>query len=345
MRRLSLYPGSLPSRAEVELCTPLDRDSLPDHGRPRGEGLRANGRDCERCALHKTARTRCVGGEGEPGGVLLVGEGPGRDEDALGRPFIGQSGKLLRVSVAEHWTGPIAIDNAMRCYPGKVDVKPKHVDACRPFLAQTILDAQPKRIVALGAWAAYALLGRSVPPLSARRGYSWLRGNWVEEPIPIYLVLHPAAALRNEFIRKWFYSDLKWALTNEAPPRPPWDAVVRIIETEADARQAYDELLGQEFVSFDVETVGTMFEADFDIVRITLTGSDNDDGFQWDWEAMQNPAALAVLLDIMTSKRFRKGGQNVKYDQLAVRVRWGKIVKPIVFDTRLMRKLLDAEAS
>src|SRR5262249_3538102 len=74
MRRLPLYVED--PRAAVEAEPPLHLD-----------------RHCTRCALHEGARSVCLSAEGEPGGLFVVGEGPGRDEDAAGRPFVGASGK------------------------------------------------------------------------------------------------------------------------------------------------------------------------------------------------------------------------------------------------------------
>src|SRR3990167_1574668 len=99
MLRLPLYPGGKPRSAAVEQAEP-------------SEVTRA----CDRCDLHEGVRTVCVGDEGEPGGLLLVGESPGRVEDALARPFSGKSGQYLRQIVAKFWNGPVAYSNAVRCF-------------------------------------------------------------------------------------------------------------------------------------------------------------------------------------------------------------------------------------
>lgn len=165
MRALQLYPR-LPV-APVEVCERLDRDPA-----------------CTRCDLHKGVTTVCVPPMGEPGGVLLVGEGPGRAEDAAGRPFQGRSGSYLYQQVQKHWQGPIAVANSTGCAPIKnrlrgeistaVPAFKKNVDACRPYLARAIELFRPRRIVVLGKWAARGVLGRDILPLKQRRAYGFL---------------------------------------------------------------------------------------------------------------------------------------------------------------------------
>ncbi|MES2090283.1 MAG: Clp protease N-terminal domain-containing protein [Pseudomonadota bacterium] len=73
--------------------------------------------------------------------------------------FVGPSGEKLRKLLAQWWTGPVAIANAVGCCPGNADVEEKHVEACRGYLAQTLREARPTRIVTLGSWAAFAVFG------------------------------------------------------------------------------------------------------------------------------------------------------------------------------------------
>ena len=95
MRSAPIYEGNLPLQLAVEDCVATERTT-----------------ECDRCKLNTDlVKSPCISGEGEAGGVLLVGEAPGRNEDALGRPFIGKSGQLLRTELAKHWSGPVALDN------------------------------------------------------------------------------------------------------------------------------------------------------------------------------------------------------------------------------------------
>lgn len=322
-RSLPLYSGSLDS--VLEQTTPLNLD-----------------RSCTRCPLHAGVRNVCIPGDGAPGGLLLVGEGPGKDEDARGRPFVGVSGKFLRDTVKKLWKGPVIFDNATRCFPPqatKDKVAPKAIAGCRPYLAGTLRDSQATRVVAMGSWAMQSVLGRSVAPLSARRGYAYL-GNGV----PVFFVLHPAAALRNRFVREWFEADMEWALT-ATPPMPPVNAKVFLVETPADAEAAIRAISKHDKVAFDVETMGKMFSRGFRIVSFAVCAVGATDSYVWTRQAINDPAVRVPLDRWLQDSRRKKVGQNVKYDVAAVWDAWGYAPQGVEVDVRLWRKLLEPEAS
>ncbi len=298
---------------------------------------------CTRCELYARAKTVCLGADGEPGGLLVVGESPGRNEDACGRPFIGESGGALRRVIKRYWTGgPVVLDNAVRCVPGKDGLKDKHVAACRPYLAGTLGEARPTRIVTLGAWAAYSVLGRSVAPFSTRRGYAFLTGGG--KIVPVFTVLHPAAALRNRFVAQWFDADMQWALTAE-PPRPPWDADVHVVESEADARLATARLREAAWSMFDVETAGLLFDPSFRLLSVSFCAQGERDAWVWGREALSDPCVVAPMLDYLADATALKGGTNVKFDMLAAFcASRGVMPRGVKIDVRLWRKLLEPEA-
>lgn len=336
MLKLPLYPGQRPLVAAIELAEPLDRDSLPVQG--------ARGRACDRCVLGKAVgvKTVCIADNGMPGGLLVVGEGPGKDEDRQGLPFVGVSGRLLKTEIAKSWPGPVAFSNATRCRPGTTKLTVKMAAACRGYLAQTLKEVQPQRIITVGAWAAMSLFGRSVAPLSSRRAYCWLRFDGRD--IPVAFVLHPAAALRNRFVREWFEGDLRWALKAEIP-RVDWNAVVHVVETQDDARAVFEELYDEsDWIAFDVEAAGTMWSADYTMISCAVSGSHSSSSWVWSYEALNDPAIRKYLIKLLTGS-LPKVGSNVKYDQQAFRCAFGVNVAPIAGDARLYRKLLDAEAS
>ena len=118
---------------------------------------------CTRCPL-AAGRTNVVFGVGDPGADLMfVGEGPGRDEDLKGEPFVGRSGQLLdRVLREELGIGrdQVYIANVVMCRPpGNRDPHPAEVGSCRPYLEQKIEIIEPKVIVTLGNFATRLLLG------------------------------------------------------------------------------------------------------------------------------------------------------------------------------------------
>jgi len=157
--------------------------------------LREEALGCTRCGL-ASGRTKVVFGVGDPrSDLVFVGEGPGRDEDLAGEPFVGRSGRLLDRLMAEE----LGIDrsscyilNCVMCRPPQNrDPRPSELEACRPFLDRKLALIDPKVIVTLGNVATRALLAtadgiRSLRGRPYRFGRAWL--------VPTY---HPAAALRS----------------------------------------------------------------------------------------------------------------------------------------------------
>lgn len=328
MLSLPLYEGRKPTRGAVELDPPRDRMQLPETG--------THGRACDLCKLGTNPRllNPCLGSIGDPGGLLVVGEAPGKTDAFLWT-------KLLRPIIEQTWTGSVAYDNAVKCFPaGKFKEKP--IDECRGYLAKTLADVQPTRIIAAGAVAAYALLGRSVSPFSARGAYTWLR-NVGGRRVPVFFLFDPRSAA-NSFVRTWLKRDLKHALTRPDPPFGPWHSEARIVRTVADALEAEAELSTHRWVAFDVESVHKLWNKDYRIISLSVCGDGDEEPYVWDAEALADEAVRAPLLRLLANKKVPKVGQNVKFDQLAVRASWGVTVQPIIGDTRLMRKILEPEA-
>ena len=152
-------------------------------------------RGCQNCALAAT-RTNLVFGIGNPNaGILLIGEGPGEQEDLKGEPFVGRSGQLLdkmldAIDLNRHKN--IYIANMVKCRPPKNrDPQPEEQEACIGWLrAQTAL-MHPKIIVCLGRIAAMRILD---PKIKITRQH----GQWVQKGgIWMMATLHPAALLRD----------------------------------------------------------------------------------------------------------------------------------------------------
>ena len=156
---------------------------------------------CQLCKLAKT-RNRAVFGEGNPSARLMfIGEGPGRDEDASGRPFVGRAGQLL-TRVIEQTMGlqrsDVYIANIVKCRPtldllGKKDRAPdeEEVSACAPYLREQIQMIRPKVIVTLGNPSTRFIL-------KTKEGITKLRGNWfVYENIPVMPTYHPSFIIRS----------------------------------------------------------------------------------------------------------------------------------------------------
>ena len=176
-------------------------------------------RACTLCRLHAT-RTRAVPGEGPvPAAVLLIGEAPGRDEDASGRPFVGRAGRILDAALeAARLPRPsVFITNVVKCRPpGNRRPKPDEAAACRPYLMAQIAGVRPRVIVTLGATALRALLGPG-HELKASRTKALRFG-----AIPVVATYHPAGVLYNRKLEARLRHDLrKVAKRVAAHPHPP----------------------------------------------------------------------------------------------------------------------------
>ncbi|MGH7817136.1 MAG: uracil-DNA glycosylase [Candidatus Binatia bacterium] len=171
------------------------------------EELRAAIGDCQRCKLC-SGRTHLVFGVGNPHAKLMfVGEGPGRDEDLQGEPFVGRAGQLL-TDIITKGIGikreDVYICNVVKCRPPENrNPEPDEVAACEPFLKKQIDLIRPEIIVGLGKFAAQTLLQSKAP-------ISQLRGNWHSyHGIKLMPTFHPAYLLRNPADKKLVWEDIK----------------------------------------------------------------------------------------------------------------------------------------
>ncbi|MBQ9238484.1 MAG: uracil-DNA glycosylase [Treponema sp.] len=175
--------------------------------RPSLNSIAAQIATCTRCPLART-RTKTVPGMGrEHPVVLVVGEGPGHDEDVQGLPFVGPAGKLL-----DKMLSAINLDRRTNCYIANV-VKcrpphnrtpyPEETAACGPFLAAQIQVLKPHMILAAGRTAAHHLLATTAP-LTRLRGRFFSYGD-----IPVLVTYHPSALLRDASLKRPTWEDLK----------------------------------------------------------------------------------------------------------------------------------------
>jgi uracil-DNA glycosylase len=162
--------------------------------------------DCTRCKLHK-GRTKIVFGTGNPNADLMfVGEGPGRDEDLSGEPFVGRAGKLLTdmIKAMGLQREDVYIANVVKCRPPENRLPEKdEIITCSPFLMRQIDTIKPKVICTLGSCSAQTLL-------QTGQGISKLRGEWFDfrgaKLMPTY---HPAYLLRNPAAKPEVWKDLQ----------------------------------------------------------------------------------------------------------------------------------------
>ena len=151
---------------------------------------------CRRCRLCE-GRTTIVFGSGNPRAeFVVIGEGPGADEDAQGLPFVGRAGQLLtrmlEARKVELSRAEAFVTNAVKCRPpSNRNPEADELAACAPFLAAQLVALQPKVILALGSVATQSLL-RTKEPIGKLRGRVHPYGSAVLIP-----TFHPAFLLRN----------------------------------------------------------------------------------------------------------------------------------------------------
>ena len=163
---------------------------------------------CTRCMLYKTT-TNPVPGEGSPTAKLVcVGEAPGANEDATGRPCVGQAGQLLTkiLAAVDLTREEVFICNVLKHRPpGNRNPLPDEVAACSPYLIRQLELIKPKVIVAFGTFAAQTLLETKTPIGKLRGLVHQYHG------IPLVVTYHPAALLRNPAWKRPTWEDVKLA--------------------------------------------------------------------------------------------------------------------------------------
>jgi uracil-DNA glycosylase family 4 len=180
---------------------------------------------CRKCGLG-SSRTNAVPGEGNPNArIMFVGEAPGADEDAQGRPFVGRAGQLLDriIEACGLKRSDVFIGNILKCRPPENrDPRAEEIISCLPYLQRQIEIIEPEIIVALGAHAARTLLNTT-------KSIGQLRGQFHEyyagigrPPIKLMATYHTAYLLRNYTPenRRRVWEDMKKVLAELGLPVP-----------------------------------------------------------------------------------------------------------------------------
>lgn len=161
---------------------------------------------CDLCPLHKTAEFVCLLGQGPiPSDIMIIGEAPGRREDASGKAFVGQAGQLLEDMLEEIgiYREEVFITNAVHCRPEENRTpRPREIAACRKWLNYEISKVKPKFILLLGNVPMQSVLGI--------KGIRKQRGKAVEKDGMVILpTFHPASILYDERMREPIEKDLR----------------------------------------------------------------------------------------------------------------------------------------
>ena len=169
------------------------------------EALEEDCKSCIKCALAKTRTNVVVGRGNKKGKLFIIGEGPGKNEDETGLPFVGRAGRLLDQileSVGIDSNKDAYISNMVKCRPPE-NRKPskEELNTCSPWLKEQLRIISPKIILLVGATAVEGILG-------IKEGITKIRGSWIEENQMLYMpIFHPSYLLRN---------------SSKEPDKPKW---------------------------------------------------------------------------------------------------------------------------
>ena len=164
--------------------------------------------ECVSCNLSKTRKNVVVGKGNESAHVVIIGEGPGEQEDITGLPFVGRAGKMLDTALSSVDIDPLEdcyITNIVKCRPPN-NRKPSAAEseACMPWLNEQINLLKPKIIILAGSTAVQSFLGIDEP-------ISKIRGQWIEKDNIKYMpIFHPSYLLRNPSKNKGKPKWLTW---------------------------------------------------------------------------------------------------------------------------------------
>ena len=171
------------------------------------EKIAAEVAKCRKCRLCEKRRNVVPGMGVLSPDVMVIGEGPGADEDMQGLPFVGRAGQYL-----DKWLVAIGLDRNTNCYIGNVvkcrppmnrDPQPDEIAACMPYLVRQIAILKPKFILTVGRISSGVLSGQEA-------GIGRLRGRTYSfKGIPLIPTYHPSAVLRDQDLRKPVWEDLK----------------------------------------------------------------------------------------------------------------------------------------
>ena len=163
-------------------------------------------KQCRKCRLCETRKNVVFGVGNREADIMLIGEGPGADEDAQGEPFVGKAGKLM--NMAFDMLGvkrkEVYIANIVKCRPpNNRNPQDDEAENCLDYLRNQVILVKPKIIVLLGSVALKNVLGKEY-------GITASRGKWIEKKGILYMpTWHPAALLRDETKKIDFIKDLK----------------------------------------------------------------------------------------------------------------------------------------
>lgn len=284
---------------------------------------------CTSCNLYKTAKTICIPGDGDvtKAKIIVLGEAPGATEDTEGKPFVGQSGKLLRhvlaeMGILEH----CYITNAVKCRP-PANARPTPVQqgACHKYLAQEMSAAvNAQFVLALGSTAIGVVTGERSAPVGYNRGRRGLKFFGV----PVVATYHPAAVLRNPNLMEDLIEDIQRMASPEFTKTEPVPDIIHLPIANP-AESAYWERFTKDVekskvVSLDIETVGTdPYDPNTILLSIAI-GVGHNRAYVLYGNPEESEEILTLwkcVCSVLGNPKLKVVGHNLKYDLSYIRRR------------------------
>lgn len=183
-------PGFDPTQIPTSAAVPIPTGTYQTIAQ-----IKADCQACQRCSLGATKINAVIGRGNPQAKVMIIGEGPGQNEDEQGLPFVGKAGQLLdKILTSVNFSEDNCyISNAVRCRPpGNRKPTPDEMAACKPYLLEQIRIVNPKILILTGGTAVQALF-------TEKRGITQIRGQWREWDDRLCMpIFHPSYLLRNQ---------------------------------------------------------------------------------------------------------------------------------------------------
>lgn len=189
------------------------------------------------------------------------------------------------------------------------------------------------------AWAGFAAEVRSTGVYPEAFGSTRMSES---SPIPVFFVMHPAAALRNRLLESVFRQDLEYALKRPPPSTAPLRGCIHLVESGQDAELAISRLRAASWSAVDIEASGVLHNSDYRIVSIAATPRGGDAAFFWSSTALANISARRPLEKWLADSSQKKIGAHFQYDACGVERALGVRLNGIAGDVRLWRRLLES---